>query len=186
MTSDSDWDSRSVDSRPSDFNDGAEAILMNTSFKMETPNGDDQSRGSTPESHKDCHEYPGHGQGAPVYSCSCYKYREMERYKFLKYSPPDPEHALESGNDNPIIIDVLNAKRKIRDENDNTLHSSFQDITNVQAASVPVIELPPAKRRKLRRQSELSERKSLAKVAQEIAVVREALGRIQEILVGEV
>jgi hypothetical protein len=59
-----------------------------------------------------------------------------------------------------------------------TPHS--QDITNVRAASVSAIELPPSKRRKLRRRSELFEKGLVAKVTQEIAVVREALGRIQD------
>jgi hypothetical protein len=64
-----------------------------------------------------------------------------------------------------------------------TLRNFFQDITDVRAASVPVIELPPSKRTKLGRKSELFKgelTQSMAKVAQEIAVVREALGRIKE------
>jgi len=55
----------------------------------------------------------------------------------------------------------------------------------VWAASVPATGLSPLKHRKLRRQSEMFEEESIAKVAQEIAVVREALGRIQKILVSE-
>jgi len=94
MTSDSDWDSHSVDSCPSSLNDGAEAILMNTSLKIEAPRGGeehDQSRCSTPESHKGCEGCPRHGQGTSVYSCGCYNYREMERLKLLKFLPPDRE-----------------------------------------------------------------------------------------------
>ncbi|KAG2135841.1 hypothetical protein DEU56DRAFT_913226 [Suillus clintonianus] len=184
MSSDSDWDSHSMDSRPSDFNDGAEAILMNTSFKIEAlegGEGDNLSRCSTPESHKDCHGYNSNGQGAPVYSCGCYKYSEMERYKNPP-SHPDLEQALESGNDDPDNIDVLSPKRKTCNEDD-TPRNFFQDITNMRAASMPAIELPPLKRRKLESQSKLFEgglTQSLAQVAQEVAVVREALGRIKE------
>ncbi|KAG2035447.1 hypothetical protein BDR03DRAFT_1012621 [Suillus americanus] len=185
MTSDSDWDSRSMDSRPSNFNDGAEAILMNTDFNIEAPRGgkgDDQSRCSTPESHKDCQEHNGHGQGGPVYSCGCYNYGALERNKYLKLLLPELEQALESSNSDPGNNSVSSPKRKIHDEND-TLRNFFQDITDVRAASVPVIELPPSKRTKLGRKSKLFKgelTQSIAKVAQEIVVVREALGRIKE------
>ncbi|KAG2128421.1 hypothetical protein BD769DRAFT_1387465 [Suillus cothurnatus] len=104
---------------------------------------------------------------------------EMERLKLLKFLPPDGEQALESGNDHLGNIDMLRPKQKKREEN-NTLHSFFEDTTNVWAASVPATGLSPLKRRKLRRQSEMFEEGSIAKVAQEIAVVREALGRIQK------
>jgi hypothetical protein len=87
-----DFDSRSMDSRPSDFNDGAEDILMNADFKIEAPRRgeeDNRSRCSTPESHRNsCLGGQGHGQGAPVYSCGCYKHRVMARYK---YPEPQPE-----------------------------------------------------------------------------------------------
>ncbi|KAG1896063.1 uncharacterized protein F5891DRAFT_983766 [Suillus fuscotomentosus] len=129
MSLDSDWDSRSMDSHPSDFNDGAEAILMNTSIEIEIPTGDDQSRGSTPESHKDCHEYYVYGQGAPVYSCGCYRYREMERYKVLKLSPPDLEQALESGDGDFEDVNGLGLKRKIRNENDR----HYQHVSSIRA-----------------------------------------------------
>ncbi|KAG1863505.1 hypothetical protein C8R48DRAFT_773560 [Suillus tomentosus] len=181
MSLDSDWDSRSMDSRPSDFNDGAEAILMNASIEIEIPTGDDQSRGSTPESHKDCHEYRAYGQGAPVYSCGCYRYREMERYKVLKLSPPDLEQALESGDGDFEDVDGLGLKRKIRNEND-TVHS---DITNVRAASGPATKLPPSKRRNLGRQSESFKgelTQSLGKIAHEFVVLGGALVGIKEVL----
>jgi hypothetical protein len=88
MSLDSDWDSRSVDSCPSDFNDGAEDILLDANFKVPSRGEEDnQSLCSTPESHKNCHEYNAHGQGASVYSCGCYKYREMTRYKYPEPSP---------------------------------------------------------------------------------------------------
>jgi hypothetical protein len=95
MSLDSDSDSRSMDSRPSDFNDGAEVILTNADFKIEAPRtGEEanQSRSSTPESHKNfCDNYQGHGQGAPVYSCGCYRYKDMARYKCPEPSPSDLE-----------------------------------------------------------------------------------------------
>lgn len=68
------------------------------------------------------------------------------------------------------------------------LRNFFQDTTNVRAASVPVIELRPSKRRKLGRRSELLEgglAQSLAEVADEIAVMRESLDRIKKVLVGK-
>ncbi|KAG2091710.1 hypothetical protein BD769DRAFT_1395571 [Suillus cothurnatus] len=161
----SDFNSRSMDSRPSDFNDGAEEILMNTSFEIEAPGqneGDDRSGCTTPESHKDsCHGYGAFGQGAPII-----------RDKYPEPSPPDLEQTSDSSNDNPGNINVLSPKRKIRDEDD-TLRSVFQDITNVQVASVPAIELLPLKRRKFGKQSELFEGglvRFLAKVVQEIAI----------------
>ncbi|KAG1883548.1 uncharacterized protein F5891DRAFT_990650 [Suillus fuscotomentosus] len=185
MTSDSDWDSRSMDSRPSDFNDGAEDILMNNSFKIEAQRGnegDDQSRCSTPESHKDsCNGFGVGGQGAPVYSCGCYNYEETRRYKYPSPSHPDLE-TLNSGNHDHKNVDVLSSKRKIRDEND-TPRSLFRDVTNAQVASVPASEPPPSKRKKLGTQSELFEGglvQSLAKVTEEVAVMRKALGKIKE------
>jgi hypothetical protein len=95
MTFYSDWDSRSMATRPSDFKDGAEIILMNTSSKIEAQGGDDgdsQSRSSTPESHKEfCLGSGAYGQGAPVYSCGCYRYSEMRRYTHIQPSPPNLE-----------------------------------------------------------------------------------------------
>jgi hypothetical protein len=73
-----------IDSRPSDFTNGAEAILVNGV-------GNGLSRCSTPESHRDCHEHGAYGQGAPIYSCGCYNYSELERYKDPKPSPLDLE-----------------------------------------------------------------------------------------------
>jgi hypothetical protein len=93
MAFDSDWDSRSVDSRPSDFNDGAEAILMNTDLMIEAHRGrEGDDRCTTPEGHIDYdYQYAAHGQGAPAYSCGCYNYSMMERYKSPKTSPPGLE-----------------------------------------------------------------------------------------------
>ncbi|KAG1736180.1 hypothetical protein EDD22DRAFT_852292 [Suillus occidentalis] len=169
MASDSDSGPRSVSSHPSDFNDGAEAILVDTIFKVEAPSGregDNQSRSSTPESHKDCKYYNAHGQAAPVYSCGCYKYKKMDRFEYFN-QPQSPY--------------------QIRDDND-TLSNVFQDITNVQAASEPVIKLRPLKRRKLGIHSELLEgglAQSLAEVAHEIAAMRESLDRVKNVLVGK-
>jgi hypothetical protein len=63
------------------------------------------------------------------------------------------------------------------------LHSPFQDATNAQVASVPAIKSPPSKCRKLRKRSEIIEAgliQSLAKVAEEVTAMREALGKIKE------
>ncbi|KAG2749136.1 hypothetical protein P692DRAFT_20874197 [Suillus brevipes Sb2] len=188
MASDSDSDSRSVDSRPSIFNDGAEAILADTIFKVEAPSGregDNQSRSSTPESHKDC-KGNAHGQGAPVYSCGCYKYKRMDSYQYFN-QPQSPYQPLEFSDSDPGDIVALSPKRKIRDDND-TLSNVFQDITNVRAASEPVIKLRPSKRRKLVIHSELLEgglAQSLAEVAHEIAAMRESLDRVKKVLVGK-
>jgi hypothetical protein len=84
-----------MDSHPSDFNDGAEEILMNTSFEIGAPGqnkGDDWSGCTTLESHKDsCHKYGAFGQGIPIYSCSCYIYSKIIRDKYPELSPSDLE-----------------------------------------------------------------------------------------------
>lgn len=98
MLSDSDWNSHSMDSHSSNFNDQAEAILMNANFEIDAPRGgeEDNQLGSTSESHKGCQRNYGHGQGASIYSCSCYDYKKMARYKYLNTSPPDPDQACHS------------------------------------------------------------------------------------------
>lgn len=65
------------------------------------------------------------------------------------------------------------------------LDSFFDNITNVQAAaSVPAIELPPSKRRKLGRHEPLDGilTQSLARIVQEVVLLSEALIRIKEVL----
>ncbi|KAG1754683.1 hypothetical protein EDD22DRAFT_844773 [Suillus occidentalis] len=191
MTLDSDWDSRSMDSRPSDFNDGAEVLLTNADFEIEAPRtGEEanQSRSSTPESHKNfCNNYQGHGQGATVYSCGCYRYKDMARYKCPEPLPSDLEQASETGNGDSDVIGALSLKRKILHGND-TAHSISRDITTVWEVSVPGIELPQSKRRKLERQSESFEEgppRSLIKVAKEVVALGEALLRMKEDLDGQ-
>ncbi|KIK31834.1 hypothetical protein CY34DRAFT_19521 [Suillus luteus UH-Slu-Lm8-n1] len=157
MSPESDWDSSSMDSRPSGFNDGAEAILMNANFEIDAPGGgeEDNQSGSSPESHKGCQRHDGHGQGAP---------------------------ALEPLNGNLGNIDESSLKRKMRDENE-TLH--IRDITNAWEASVPAIELPPSKRMKLDKPSESFEERlarSRVKIVQEVFLVLKALDRIKELL----
>lgn len=56
------------------------------------------------------------------------------------------------------------------------------DITNIRATSVPVIGLPPEKRRKIGRYFELFEGRLLEKVMQEVVEVREAMSRIEAII----
>lgn len=85
MSSDADTDT-SIDSRSSDFNDGAEAILKNTTSETRTAGkGVHCSRSATPQSHKDSCPGPGqsHGQGGPVYSCGCYAYSEHSKFELL-------------------------------------------------------------------------------------------------------
>lgn len=82
----SDSDTISNDSRSSDYNDGLEAILANAELF------ENRSNRSTPESHWGCTRYYGHGQGAPVYSCGCYKHNVVGRLE-PEASPPDNEQA---------------------------------------------------------------------------------------------
>ncbi|KAG1770765.1 hypothetical protein EDD22DRAFT_843113 [Suillus occidentalis] len=181
MSPNTDWDSRSMDYRLFDFTEEDEDILINADFKA--PGGGEggsQSRSSTPESHKNCHGYNAHGQSAPTYSCGCYKYKELERYKCLELSPPDLEQVVESGNGDFGEVDVLNLKQKIRDEND---ENSFHDITDMQTKSVPDTKLPPSKCRKLGEQSESSEEgvtRHLIELAKEIVVLGEGLLKAKE------
>ncbi|KAG1759738.1 hypothetical protein EDD22DRAFT_849043 [Suillus occidentalis] len=196
MSLDSDWDSRSIDSRRSDFNDGAEAILMNADFKIEAPRGeeDNRSRCSTPESHRNsCHGYHGYGQGALVYSCGCYKYKEMARYKYPEPEPePEPsnlEQASEvgGGDDDSKGIGASSLKWKILHEDD-IVHSISRDITAMSEALLPDTKLPPSKRRKLGRQFELFEEvptQDLIKLAKEVVILGEALVRMKEVLHGQ-
>ncbi|KAG1902234.1 uncharacterized protein F5891DRAFT_978936 [Suillus fuscotomentosus] len=180
MTFNSDSDSCSMDSHSSDFNDGAEVILMDADFKIEAPGGgegDSQSRSSTPESHKDCGgpEYCAYGQGCHAYSCGCYNYREMERYKYLKLSPPDlVEQCVLSFFINPVNEVLTTAQ---------TLHSSSRDITDMQTGSVPDIKLPLSKCRKLGEQSESFKgglAQSLVEIRQEVVVLGEALIKVKK------
>lgn len=108
MSSDTDSDS-SIDSRPSDFNDGAETILKNAASETQKAGkGVHCSRSATPQSHKDMCPGPGqsHGQGGPVYSCRCYAYSELSN---LNRSPPDLEHftdryRMEPGEDGELCL----------------------------------------------------------------------------------
>ncbi|KAG1904884.1 uncharacterized protein F5891DRAFT_1184306 [Suillus fuscotomentosus] len=185
----SDCDTHTNDSHPSDFNDGADAILAYANFKFEG------SRRSTPESHFGC---PGsaHGQGAPVYSCGCYKYNILERFK-PSPSPPDNEQAFqladEFGAEQPkpqlevqdgdhYNGDARHSKRKRSDDHDDVIPRNFGQ--DVRATSVPVVELqPPVKHRKIERKFELFEGESaLAKVMQEVVEVREVVSRIEAVI----
>ncbi|KAG1759762.1 hypothetical protein EDD22DRAFT_955598 [Suillus occidentalis] len=121
MSSDTDSNS-SIDSRPSGFNDGAEAILKNTTSKTRKAGKDDhRSRSPTPQCHKDVCPGPGqaHGQQAPVYSCGCYRYKHFtDRYR------------MEPGEDGELCL-----KRK-RSQYDwyNAMDSFNQDIANGEKA----------------------------------------------------
>lgn len=88
MSLNTNWNSHSMDFRLFGFTKEDEDILINAPGGGK---GDSQSRSSTLESHKNCHGYNAHGQNTPAYSCSCYKYKESERYNCLKLSLPDLE-----------------------------------------------------------------------------------------------
>ncbi|KAG2739247.1 hypothetical protein P692DRAFT_20881944 [Suillus brevipes Sb2] len=186
----SDWDSCSADSRPSDFNDGAEEILRGANLEIEVPKtGEEDNRCSTPESHKDCTGYNAHGQGTSVYSCGCYKYREMARYKYRKPSPSpsDLQQASESGNGNFGDIRAISLKQKAPDEND-TSDDISREITAMwepSVPSVPDINVQSSKRRKIGGLESLEETRSLLKIAKEVVVLGEALVRMKDVLDGQ-
>ncbi|KIK37847.1 hypothetical protein CY34DRAFT_108927 [Suillus luteus UH-Slu-Lm8-n1] len=123
MSSDADTDT-SIDSRSSDFNDGAEAILKNTTSETRTAGkGVHCSRSATPQSHKDSCPGPGqsHGQGGPVYSCGCYAYN-LEHFT--------DRYQMGRGEDGELC---LKQKRSQYDWY-NAMNSVDQDITNGEKA----------------------------------------------------
>ncbi|KAG1748423.1 uncharacterized protein EDB91DRAFT_1079384 [Suillus paluster] len=148
---------------------------------------DDGSRSATPESHKaECIGYQSHGQGAPSYSCGHYKYSRSEGFKCSQPSQPDLEtsdklleQGQRKGSENADKL-PSHPKRKRSDSND-TLSNFSKDLTNVQAASMPAMEVL-WKRRKLGQESKFDCRESLAlaKVAGDIAVMIEAVNVIRE------
>ncbi|KAG2120576.1 uncharacterized protein F5147DRAFT_647051 [Suillus discolor] len=193
----SDSDTLSHDSRPSNFNDGAEAILANAILF------ENRSNRSTPESHWGCTRCPGHGQSAPVYSCGCYKHnvallREFELEDWPpdeqvfqlvdegaeQHEPLEPRLEVPSRDGGLEDADESHRKRK-RSEDDSTPRNLGHDITNIRATSVPIIELPSEKHRKIGRNFELSEGGLLAKVMQEVVGVHEAMSRIEAIINGK-
>ncbi|KAG1848142.1 hypothetical protein C8R48DRAFT_677346 [Suillus tomentosus] len=173
----SDYSSHSTnDSRPSDFNDGAEAILMNTDFGFE-----DCSRRSTPESHFGCHGY-GHGQGGPVYSCGCYKHDCNGFGRFQSEpSSPDTEQACQLADakfraEHPELLEAQGGDHNNADApcSKRKWSEDDGDVTNMRATSVPIVELPPKKRTRIERKSESFEGESLAKIMQEVVGLRDA------------
>ncbi|KAG1775701.1 hypothetical protein EV702DRAFT_1046799 [Suillus placidus] len=66
-------DSESVDSRPSDFNDAAEFLLIDAAGSVKA-NERDQFISSRSHDYVNCLGQIGYGQGAPVYPCGCYKH----------------------------------------------------------------------------------------------------------------
>ncbi|KAG0691966.1 hypothetical protein DFH29DRAFT_883333 [Suillus ampliporus] len=80
----------SFDSRPSDFNDGMEALLTGAAEPVDICEGDSlisQIRSYTPDStqshdHKNCPGQGAYGQGAPVYPCGCYQYSKIGELDF--------------------------------------------------------------------------------------------------------
>ncbi|KAG1898640.1 uncharacterized protein F5891DRAFT_981787 [Suillus fuscotomentosus] len=188
----SDCDTLSNDSRPSDFNDGLEAILANADLF------ENHSNRSTPESHQGCTRHPGHGQGAPVYSCGCYKhdtlsggfepddwppnneqaFQLVDEFQLGAEQHEQPEPQLEAPSQDGLEdADESHRKRK-RSEDNGTPCNLGRDVTNARATSVPIIKLPPEKRRKIG----IFEGGLVAKVMQEVVGVREAMSRIETII----
>ncbi|KAG1787337.1 uncharacterized protein HD556DRAFT_1312799 [Suillus plorans] len=166
-------------SRPSDFNDGAEAILMNTDFGFE-----DHSGRSTPESHIGCPGY-GHGQGGPVYSCGCYKHNLNGFARFqsepssldtqqacqladAKFRAAHPKLLGAHGDDHNNDDSGGSGSKRKWSEDDG-------DVTNMRATSVPIVELPPEKRTRIEGKFESFEGESpaLAKIMQEVERMRD-------------
>jgi len=83
MSSDSESESNSPDSRPSNFNDGIGADVLETQSDSESRVSQVsswwlKSARSTPDSHiAECPGPTGYGQGAPAYSCGCYRWNEQ-------------------------------------------------------------------------------------------------------------
>ncbi|KAG1884689.1 hypothetical protein F4604DRAFT_1919159 [Suillus subluteus] len=178
MLSDSDTLSTSSnDSRSSDFNDGSEVILAYAeSFE-------NRSNRSTPESHQGCTRYHGHGQGAPVHSCGCYKHN-VTGWVEPKPSPADNEQAFQLADEFGFGAEQHEQlEPKVKRSEDDSAPSNFgHDVTNIRATSVPVIELWPEECRKIGRNFKLFEGGLLAKVMQEVVGVHEAMGRIETII----
>ncbi|KAG2092247.1 hypothetical protein BD769DRAFT_1679153 [Suillus cothurnatus] len=172
----SDCDTHTNDPHPSDL-DSFEAMLSDANRELENRSGR-----STPESHIGCPGY-GHGQGAPVYSCGCYKHGLIGWFKpppsppereqafqladEFKMEQPEPQLSTQDGDHNNAGVPHSNLKRK-KFEDDG-------DVINLRETSVPGVELLPDERRKIGEDS-------LTKVLQEFVAVREAMSRIEAIV----
>ncbi|KAG1888012.1 uncharacterized protein F5891DRAFT_987922 [Suillus fuscotomentosus] len=89
-----------------------------------------------------------------------------------------PEPQLEAPSQDGLEdADESHRKRK-RSEDNGTPCNLGRDVTNARATSVPIIELPPEKRRKIG----IFEGRLVAKVMQEVVGVHEAMSRIETII----
>jgi len=91
----------SFDSRPSDFNDGMEALLTGAAEPVDVCEADplvSQTQSNTPDStqshdYKNCPgQLGGYGQGTPVYPCGCYQYSKI-RPGYRRVSLEELEHS---------------------------------------------------------------------------------------------
>ncbi|KAG2357793.1 hypothetical protein BDR07DRAFT_1482638 [Suillus spraguei] len=188
-------DTHSNDSCPSDFNSDLDAILANIDFEFEN-----RSRRSTPESHWGC-PGSGHRQGAPVFSCGCYKHNVVGRFE-PEPELPDNEQAFQLADElqlgaeqyeQPETLKASSRERDLEDadechpnlkrkrsEDDNTPCNFGHD--NMRAASVPITnsELSPKQCRKILLKGEL-----LAKVMKEVVGVHHAMSKMIEAIVRQ-
>ncbi|KAG1788933.1 uncharacterized protein HD556DRAFT_1311682 [Suillus plorans] len=175
----------SFDSRPSDFNDGMEALLMGAAEPVNVCEGDQlisQVRSCTPDSalshdYKNCPGQGGYGQGLPVYPCGCYQYGKtmlgVYGVDLRELGYPETEDASGAEQHKRIEQEIndWNAqvengsgemlppkrKRSTSDVGNVTPRQFGQDMTNIRRAmSTPVLELSQKfKRRKLGKAIEL-------------------------------
>ncbi|KAG2102543.1 uncharacterized protein F5147DRAFT_655001 [Suillus discolor] len=186
----------SVDSvsHPSDIDYRAEVLLLVTKFEA----GEDDivisaypSRDSTPDS-QHSHDYEpclggnSHGQGAPVYSCGCYRRTKVE------HTDAPEQHqglGLKQEVDSSGEIWPLKCKRsKSTFESDSlgdivmTPHCFGRNLTNVQHAK-SVLALEGLKRRKLEKAFELNRSATHETLIQDIVKHLEAaIDRQTEVL----
>ncbi|KAG1805779.1 hypothetical protein EV424DRAFT_1350978 [Suillus variegatus] len=153
-------------SRSSDFDDGIETISANANLL------ENHSRSSTPECLWGCTMRCDHGPGPHVYSCKCNRHliHVLEKFK-------QPTRGQDGGLEG---TGESRRKRKISGD-DNTPRIFGHDMSNRRATSLPIIELPPKKRRRIGRNFVLCEEELLEAVMQEVAGVHNAMSKIEAI-----
>ncbi|KAG1906198.1 uncharacterized protein F5891DRAFT_1182417 [Suillus fuscotomentosus] len=164
----SDCDTLSNDSHPSDFNDGLEAILANADLF------ENHSNRSTPESTRDALGILAMGKALQY----IHAFQLVDEFQLGAEQHEQLEPQLEAPSQDGLEdADESHQKRK-RSEDNGTPCNLGRDVTNARATSVPIIELPPEKRRKIG----IFEGGLVAKVMQEVVGVREAMSRIETII----
>ncbi|KAG1775793.1 hypothetical protein EV702DRAFT_1234014 [Suillus placidus] len=156
----SNCDTLSNNSRSSHFNDGMEVILADIeSFE-------NCSNRSTPESHRGCTRR-FEPEASPPENEQVFQL--ADEFQLGAEWHEQPQEPLEAPSQDGGLEDADESRRKRkRSEDDSTPRNFGHDITNIRATSVPVIELPPEKCRKIRRNFELFKGGLLAKVMQEV------------------